>query len=737
MRKTGKNRIIAMILVVSMIIAMVPGMAFAMQVPTAPSKPEIAIGSTSAAAGDITLEETGTSEWGVANRDITFTLPANVTWAASPTVTNTGGTGLVIKDVSITAADVLTVKIAGDNGGIDKFKISNIKYAVGAGAATGDMTLTIATAGHADITTKNAKIVAGIAAAAVTKPDVTVGQNNQAAGNITFTESAAGLLNVDKTISITVPSGVTFYQAPQLTVAPTNSLEMYSNTGVLSNSNRTATWTIKTVSSGGGSVITVGSIAYNVGSSIAEGDIQATVATNDTEPINPTAVKNAKAVVTGQLTVTSTSTNIATGSNQAAGTVTITENAAGVLVADGTITVSTSGGVKFSAAPQAEVTNIALVSNTANLNAGYDQATFTLDGESSTKATIKIKDIILNVPSGTTGAVTVTLGGGAGVTGTKTIANISVSALATVAASSAPSISKNAASQPVGDITITEAAAGSLANANDITIGIFGDPLDVDKKTVLISGVPTVSVESGNINVGTVTLANNLITIDLAGDSTQASKIKISGLKYDVTNAAVNGNVLADVAYSTTRLGAVVNAVIGAKAAVFPDVPTTHWAASYIENLVAKGILAGYTDGTFKPSNTITRAEIAKMVAVAKGLGTATGSSFSDTSGHWAAGYIEAIKAAGYINGYPDGTFRPNNNITRAEIAKIVVLAAGFTIDTSGAGFSDIAGHWASDYILTAANKGVVGGYTDGTFRPSNNATRAEASKMVSVWVNM
>jgi len=743
MIKTGKNRIISMLLVMAMVIGMVPAAAFAGKVSTTPTKPEIAVGATAGVAGDITIEETGTSEWGTADRNITFTLPAGVTFANVPTATKNSSGGLVIKDVSTNGTDVVTVKVAGDNTDTDKFTLSNIKYAVAPGTSTGDVTVTIGNAGPTAFTTKNATIVDGFAAAAVSKPDVTVGQSNQAAGNITFAESAVGLLNKDATVSITLPAGVTFYQAPSAS-ATTGNLVLTNAVATLSNGNQTATWTVKTASTVK-STITMTDIAYNVADSVAAGDISVTVATNDSEPVNPSTVKNAKAVLTGSTTVTATSKSVTAGSSQSAGTVTITENKAGVLEATKTITLVLGGSVKFASAPVAEVTNIELESNTATLDTStYQTATWTVKTDSTSAATIKLKDIFLNVPAGTSGDIAVTVGGTAGVTGTKTIATAAASAIASVVADSQTVVKKNAANQAAGAITITEGAAGSLTTGNNIYLIIFGQ--NATDKAITFGKLPKAAVTSGNLTPGTVAKGSNDWTIVIpVTTGTKASTINISDIVYDITSKAADGDITVDVRYGateagSTRLATVSNATFDdiVIEPTFPDVASSHWAATYIEGLVTAGIISGYTDGTFKPSNHITRAEFAKIACVAAGLSPISGdASFSDTAGHWAAGYIEAAKAAGIIGGYADGTFRPNAMITRAEIAKIVVGAAGLATDTSGAGFSDIAGHWASDYILTAANNGIVGGYTDGTFKPNAHATRAEASKMVYMWITM
>lgn len=104
----------------------------------------------------------------------------------------------------------------------------------------------------------------------------------------------------------------------------------------------------------------------------------------------------------------------------------------------------------------------------------------------------------------------------------------------------------------------------------------------------------------------------------------------------------------------------------------YPDVNEGDWYNNAISTLTNAGIIDGYLDGTFRPNNPITRAELSKMAASFYNTQTDKTSTFSDIANHWAEQFIEAAYWYGFIDGYPDGTFKPNQYITRAETMKIV-----------------------------------------------------------------
>ena len=144
----------------------------------------------------------------------------------------------------------------------------------------------------------------------------------------------------------------------------------------------------------------------------------------------------------------------------------------------------------------------------------------------------------------------------------------------------------------------------------------------------------------------------------------------------------------------------------------------------------------GYTDGTIRPNNDISRAEVATiffrlLTDEARTQYDKTTSSFSDIKdGAWCCRAVSTLTNMGIIKGYTDGSFQPNKSITRAELATIIARFAKLDVNTKT--FSDINGHWAQKNIELAAGNGWINGYTDGTFRPNKSIIRAETFAMIN-----
>jgi hypothetical protein len=209
------------------------------------------------------------------------------------------------------------------------------------------------------------------------------------------------------------------------------------------------------------------------------------------------------------------------------------------------------------------------------------------------------------------------------------------------------------------------------------------------------------------------------------------TSVKPGTYTYYVTVADAKGNES-----KAARVVAAYPVVKGEK--VFSDVPSTAWYKDFVSALASNGITGGYPDGTFKPDGQVTRAEFAKMICTAMGwtLEDPTNPSFSDVSkSHWAFKYIETIKKHGVTSGYPDGTFGPDKKITRAEIASMIAKALNLPADSSSK-ISDIQSSWAKGHIGACIKAGIVSGYPDLTFKPGSNASRAEAAKMIMGLLN-
>ena len=147
--------------------------------------------------------------------------------------------------------------------------------------------------------------------------------------------------------------------------------------------------------------------------------------------------------------------------------------------------------------------------------------------------------------------------------------------------------------------------------------------------------------------------------------------------------------------------------------------------------------IVGYPDKTVRPQNGITRAEVATiffrlLTDETRDANSTKSNSYSDVAaGAWYNHAVSTLSAMGIVKGDSDGKFNPNAPITRAEFAAI---AARFDdkANTTTADFSDIASHWAKNEISAASNNGWINGYPDGTFRPDNKITRAEAMTLVN-----
>ncbi|WP_256761785.1 S-layer homology domain-containing protein [Cohnella sp. WQ 127256] len=161
-----------------------------------------------------------------------------------------------------------------------------------------------------------------------------------------------------------------------------------------------------------------------------------------------------------------------------------------------------------------------------------------------------------------------------------------------------------------------------------------------------------------------------------------------------------------------------------------------HWAEKTIDIFIKLQLIKGYKDGTFRPNSPITRAEFAVILNRAFNIqgGSNTSVVLKDIGDNWAKEAIENLVAAGVIKGYTDGTFKPDNTITREEMVVMlsrIVNLNDLAKDTTKGNFKDLNGAYAASEIIAEAQAGIVSGKGNGKFDPKSNATRAEALQII------
>jgi len=209
-------------------------------------------------------------------------------------------------------------------------------------------------------------------------------------------------------------------------------------------------------------------------------------------------------------------------------------------------------------------------------------------------------------------------------------------------------------------------------------------------------------------------------------DTATKTWIKLDNIKVDWEKGTVSGEI-----NHFTKFAVI--AVTPEKALpVLTDI-AGHWAEAEIKILVEKGAIAGYPDGTFRPNNNITRAEFATVLVKAFELEAKEGKVFTDTATHWAKDAIATANAYDIIKGYSNEKFGPNDQITREQAAVMIAKAADLTASEQAPVFSDSAkiSDWARAAVAAAAEAEIIKGYPDGSFRPQGQATRAEAVTII------
>ncbi|NHN30154.1 S-layer homology domain-containing protein [Paenibacillus agricola] len=206
--------------------------------------------------------------------------------------------------------------------------------------------------------------------------------------------------------------------------------------------------------------------------------------------------------------------------------------------------------------------------------------------------------------------------------------------------------------------------------------------------------------------------------------------VQLDNTQVDKANSKVSGSV-----NHFTKFAVLATVKIEASApgsVDFSDVKG-HWAEKSIQDLIQLGAIKGYPDGTFKPATNITRAEFISVIVKAFNLPPKDGKVFADTDNHWAQNSISTAAMHGIISGYSDTTFGPDDLITREQMAVLIVGVNKMEWVADGKAYADSSdvSDWAKAAIAITTSKGLLDGFEDGTLKPKGKTTRAEAATVI------
>lgn len=282
---------------------------------------------------------------------------------------------------------------------------------------------------------------------------------------------------------------------------------------------------------------------------------------------------------------------------------------------------------------------------------------------------------------------------------------------------------------PGGNVEIS----GTAENVQQIALVVLND----DKDTIVYVAQP--SVVNGSFSTGFQLNSDALegsYTIRIGAEGLSTPMEFTFTVSKNSTSPTTGGSIGGSPG-GGGGLGTAVPAEVvltpSAEVPSFNDV-ADHWALGSINQLVARGAINGYPDGSFRPDNTITRAEFAAVLVKAFQLENHSDITFNDSSTHWARDYIAAAVGSGVANGYNGDTFGPDDPITREQMAVMIVRAAGLQPAVGGnTSFSDSGSIsvWAREAIAAMTQGGFMKGYSNNTIQPLNNATRGEAATLI------
>ncbi|MBS6535446.1 S-layer homology domain-containing protein [Peptoniphilus harei] len=277
--------------------------------------------------------------------------------------------------------------------------------------------------------------------------------------------------------------------------------------------------------------------------------------------------------------------------------------------------------------------------------------------------------------------------------------------------------------------------------------GAYADVTVYDSNGTRLGGASAGSTGIFNISLNRELKAGETIKVEAkeSGKTSRSTEVKIAGQEAKVAAKVNSPSYIAGYPDGTFKPGKEVTRAEAVRMFVtlvnegkeLPKNPTTKfkdannkWYSDEINFAVSKGFISGYSDGTFKPNQGITRAEFAQMIAVFVKDGYPGSSNFKDVKGHWASNAIDQLYGNKKIKGFPDGTFKPDQKLTRAEA--VTVLNSVFGRNTKSTSFANVntnslkkfsdvpKSHWAYYQIIDASN--------------GHNAVKGDKAEDVSVW---
>ncbi|MCL6612794.1 MAG: S-layer homology domain-containing protein [Peptococcaceae bacterium] len=412
---------------------------------------------------------------------------------------------------------------------------------------------------------------------------------------------------------------------------------------------------------------------------------------------------------------------------------------------------------KYDAAPYLKVTN----PNTSPVSVGNSTASYTLEGEYDAAAdlyvngqavsgdaagegvrtfsqavdlnvgsnSVEVKAVVRGLPANVKNYTITRSGGGGGGGGGYTPApeRNTVSAAGGTVSGSGATITFPAGAVP-GDIKIkVEKVTGISGLPVPANGKLLGDVLEITKDRPGSFTKPvTVTLAFDKSRVDTRKYNVSIFWFDEDG----RKWVELKNVKVDLEAGKVSGEADHFTKFAVLALEKPVEPP--AQELILKDI-AGHWSEAAVKSLLQSGAVSGYPDGTFRPDSKITRAEFAALLVKAFKLQIKAGKVFDDTSGHWSRDIVSTAWAYGIASGYSDSSFGPDDPVTREQMAAMVVKAAKLVPVNGQAVFADSAdiSGWAREAVAAAAGKGIIKGYPDLTFKPRGNATRAEAVAVI------